>query len=52
MEEEMNALEKNHTWELVDILRGEMTSGCKWMFTVKHKSDVSVDKYKVHLVAK
>lgn len=33
--EEMNALEKNGTWELVNLPRNKKTVGCKWVFTVK-----------------
>ena len=37
--EEIKALEKNGTWELVDLPRGKTTIGCKWVFTIKYKSD-------------
>ena len=50
--EVMKALEKNGTWELVDLPRGKTTVGCKWVFTVKYKSDGSLKRYKARLVAK
>ncbi|PRQ31062.1 putative RNA-directed DNA polymerase [Rosa chinensis] len=49
---EMDALEKNCTWELVSLPPGKQTVGCRWVFTVKHNSDGSVDRYKARLVAK
>ena len=33
MQEELRALEKNKTWEIV--LPGKKAVGCKWMFTIK-----------------
>ena len=48
---EMKALEKNGTWELIDLPRGKTIVGCKWMFTVKYKFDGSLEQYKA-LVAK
>lgn len=50
--EEMIALEKNGTWELVDLPRGKTTVSCRWVFTVKLKPDGTVDRYKARLVAK
>jgi hypothetical protein len=52
MLEEMRALEKNKTWELVDLPLGKQPVGCKWVFTVKHTPDGKVDRYKARLVAK
>ncbi|XP_024171454.1 uncharacterized mitochondrial protein AtMg00820-like [Rosa chinensis] len=49
---EMDALEKNQTWELVSLTPGKKTVGCRWVYIVKHNSDGSVDKYKARLVAK
>lgn len=46
MIEEMNALEKNSTWELVDLPREHTTVGCKWVFTVKLKLDGDQKKRK------
>ena len=36
--EEMHALQKNSTWELVSLPEGKKTIGCRWVFTVKLKS--------------
>ncbi|KAH0705722.1 hypothetical protein KY285_010259 [Solanum tuberosum] len=43
--EEMNALDRNETWEMVELPRGKKTVGCKWVFTIKFKSDGSLEKY-------
>jgi len=50
--EEMNALRKNGTWEIVELPRGKKVVGCKWVFTIKSKVDRSVERYKARLVAK
>ncbi len=52
MIEEMKALAKNETWVLVTLLLGKKLVGCKWMFTLKHKADDSIKRYKAKLVAK
>jgi len=52
MKTEMEALEKNATWELVTLLDGKSIVGCRWVFTVKHKANESVERYKASLVAK
>lgn len=50
--EEMNALRKSRTWEIVDPPKDHKIVGCKWVFTVKCKADGSVERYKARLVAK
>ncbi|BBN68232.1 hypothetical protein Prudu_342S000300 [Prunus dulcis] len=45
MSVEMDALNKNKTWDLKVI-------GCSWVFTLKHKADGSIDRYKARLVVK
>ena len=49
--EEMQALQKNSTWELVSLPEGKKTIRCRWVFTVKLKTDGSIDRYKARLVA-
>jgi hypothetical protein len=46
MLEEMKALEKNKTWQLVDLPNGKEAVGCKWVYTVKHNPDGRVEQYK------
>ena len=52
MDEEMEALQKNNTWELVSLPHEKKAVGCRWVFTVKHNPDGSVSRYKARLVAK
>ncbi|BBH06529.1 ABC-2 type transporter family protein [Prunus dulcis] len=52
IKEEMKALEKNQTWTLETIPRGKKTIGCRWVFTIKHNADGSIERYKARLVAK
>jgi len=52
VKEEMEALLKNETWTLVPLPKGKKTVGCKWVFSIKHKADGSIDRYKARLVAK
>ena len=48
----MDSLESNWTLYLVDLPHGCKPIGCKWVFEKETKTDGSVDKYKVCLVAK
>ena len=52
MSEELQALEKAQTWELVSLPPGKSAVGCKWVYKIKTKSDGSIDRYKARLVAK
>nr|CAN83808.1 hypothetical protein VITISV_026963 [Vitis vinifera] len=51
-EEEIQALEKNGTWEISELPEGKRPVGCKWIFTVKHNPDGSINRFKARLVAK
>ncbi|KAL9334446.1 hypothetical protein Peur_074585 [Populus x canadensis] len=48
----MQALQKNSTWELVSLPEEKKIIGCRWVFTVKLRTDGSIDRYKVWLVTK
>lgn len=50
--EEMKALQKNDTWILVPLPKGKKRVGCRWVFSIKHKADGSIERYKARLVAK
>ena len=50
--EEMRALQKNKTYEIVYLPEEKKTVGCKWVFTIKCKSNGSIERYKPRLVAK
>ena len=50
--EEIQALEKNQTWNLVKKPEGKASVGCKWVFTVKYRSDSTIERYKARLIAK
>ena len=52
MREEMNALEKNKTWEIVERPKRKNIVNCKWIFTLKYKVDGSLERHKARLVAK
>ena len=54
MEEEMDSLAKNNTWDLVELPEGRSVVGCKWVwvFKLKRKVDGSIERYKARLVAK
>ncbi|KAG9455031.1 hypothetical protein H6P81_007935 [Aristolochia fimbriata] len=53
MEEEIESLEKNKTWELAQLPKGKRAIGCKWVFVKKEgfldNGDIC---YKARLVAK
>ena len=51
MKEELEALERNQTWELVPLPSMKKPIGCRWVFSIKYLSDGSIERYKARLVA-
>lgn len=47
MIEEMEALKKNDTWELITLPRGKRTVGCRWVYTLKQKADGSIERARI-----
>lgn len=52
IQDEMTALIRNETWELVPVSADQKPVGCKWVFSLKYNSDGSLNRYKARLVAK
>ena len=52
MDEEMDSLDKNEAWNLVQLPARRKSVGSKWLFKKKLNAEGKVDKYKSHLVAK
>ena len=52
MDEELLALHKTGTWDLVPLPPGKSVVGCRWVYKIKTKSDGSIERYKARLVAK
>lgn len=52
MENEIQALVDNQTWEVVDLPKGKKAIGFKWVYKVKLKSDGSLERFKARLVTK
>ena len=48
----MHSLEKNKTWELVELLEDRKIVGCKWVFKLKKCVDGKVERYTAILVTK
>ena len=51
-EDEIESIEKNRTWELVELPLGAKAIGLKWVFKIKRNADGSINKFKARLVAK
>jgi hypothetical protein len=52
MVEELQSIEKNQTWELVDLPDKKKKIDVKWVFKVKLNPDGQVSKHKARLVAR
>ncbi|KAL1200788.1 Retrovirus-related Pol polyprotein from transposon RE1 [Cardamine amara subsp. amara] len=51
MGDEIGSLEESQTWTIESLPRGKRAIASKWVFTVKLRSDGSLERYKARLVA-
>ena len=52
MLEEYESIMKNNVWEVVPRLEGKSMVDLRWIYTMKHAADVSIEKYEAIFVAK
>lgn len=52
MKLEIEALEVNNTWIIVDLPKGKNTVGSKWVYKIKYLANGEVERFKARLVAK
>lgn len=52
MQEELTAIKRNQTCDLVDLPEGKKSVGIKWVFKTKYKADGTLQKHKDRLVVK
>ena len=52
MNKEIQAIEKNDTWEPTTLLRGYQAIGVTWVYKIKRNTKEEIEKHKAKLVAK
>ena len=52
MQEEMEALHKNKTCDLVPLSQRRKAIGNKWVYKIKHDGNDQVERYRARLVVK
>lgn len=52
MDEEMDSLKNNKTWDLMIPPKERKVIGCKWVYKIKRNTEGKIVKYKARLVAK
>jgi hypothetical protein len=46
MDEEIDSIERNNTWDLVNLPEGKKSIGVKWVYKTKLSADGKVENYK------
>lgn len=52
MNEEIEAIKRNDTWELTTLPEGHKPIGVKWVYKTKTSQEGKMEKHKARLVAK
>ncbi|KAL4592837.1 hypothetical protein LXL04_005843 [Taraxacum kok-saghyz] len=52
MNDELQALELNNTWSIVNLPKDRKPLGCRWVYKIKRRDDGTVGHFKARLVAK
>eukprot|EP00253_Pinus_taeda_P013960 PITA_13960 len=52
MDEEMNAIERNKTWDLVELPKGKEVIRVKWVYKTKSNAEGKIERHKARLVVK
>ena len=52
MQEEIDSLLENKTWELVNLPKGRKNLQNKWVYKINHESEEKKERYKENLVLK
>ena len=52
IDEGMDSIENNDTWDLVDLPNDKNLIGVKWVYKIKVNENGEIDRFKARLVAK
>ena len=52
MQEEMDSLLENKTWDLLKLMRGRKALQNKWVYKLRHEGKGKKERYKARLVVK